>query len=815
MMNTKIIILFFFITSFSFSQRLYYVTKDNGGNFSSIAQVNAAALNPGDKISFKGGESFSDAVLECKSGVTYTSYGTGKAIIGNVLGNTSKRTTIKVDAKNVIIDNLIINGYKEADNAIQFSQGNITITNCEIAGGSNFHQGWTYGIYQANHAANGGENISIQRNKIHGYGGAGILISRPYNVDIGYNEIYDLWRVNATANMGSVAINRALFGDGKSPEDVWDCAYSVNIHHNNIHDFDYGVLPGYSRIIFEYNEIHHNLDERIYFGGVKHGDIGKLGDVGGQFGSLGLIFRYNYVHDLRVYGEPNHTYDTATEWNRTNGIPNVVNKNNGTGHPIYLNAGDGTYGANFGDDTGEAPEALIGAQGYGNFWIHNNVFYNCSKGITDRGSNIYDGVQAPYDVTKASYLINNTVINCGTSSYATGFVGLVYLHASGQSPQKTINNIFHFSSPDASFAIRYWEKDSYLGHNIYLNQSGVTTEIPAKGANFATLLEYSAVSSTTIENEHYLVNHSNIWNDTSSTIFAPDIGISGAYIPDVRLKPNDAANNQGKAYSSLGDSYNVKATYWNQNHILGQDPSGRSFAYDILGNFRETNDIGAVGIASGKTNSPVNGLKLILQGSWNDQNMATNLSSTKLFPLLQPYNINPWNFSDNTSVSTLQANFVDWLLIELRPNLTDTKYSKAGILTDNGTVLNSDGSPFSFPTILSGQYYVVVRHRNHLSIMSSVKLQLDDDVIINYDFTDSQDKAYGTKAMVDLGNGKYGMISGDGDANGVIDVLDYGTVAKNILSVGYAQGDFDMNGVMNVLDYSFISQNILKISNLP
>ena len=45
---------------------------------------------------------------------------------------------------------------------------------------------------------------------------------------------------------------------------------------------------------------------------------------------------------------------------RTNGTPNVVRKNNGTGRPIYLNAGDGAYGANFGDDTGEAPEALMG-----------------------------------------------------------------------------------------------------------------------------------------------------------------------------------------------------------------------------------------------------------------------------------------------------------------------------------------------------------------------------------------------------------------------------------------------------------------------
>ena len=277
MIKTKIVILILFITSISFSQVKYFVTKDGSGNFSTIAQVNVAPLNSGDIIAFKAGETFADAVLECRKGVTYTSFGNGKAIIGDWLSTTSKSTTVKVDAKNVIIANLILNGYKEADNVIKFSQGNITITDCEIAGGQNFHKKWTFGIYQENHSASGGENVSIQRNIIYGFGGAGIYISRPFNVDIGYNEIYDLWRENATANLGAAAISRALFGDGNNPEDVWDCAYTVNIHHNNIHHFDYGVFPGYSRIIFEYNEIHHNLDERIYFGGVKHGDIGKLG----------------------------------------------------------------------------------------------------------------------------------------------------------------------------------------------------------------------------------------------------------------------------------------------------------------------------------------------------------------------------------------------------------------------------------------------------------------------------------------------------------------------------------------------------------
>ena len=812
MMKTRIFILSLFLASISLSQVKYFVTKDGSGNFLNIAQVNSASLNSGDIVAFKGGETFADAILECKKGVTYTSFGNGKAVIGDRATTISKNATVKVDAKNVIIDNLIIIGYKEADNVIKFSQGNITVTDCEIVGGQNFHKKWTFGIYQENHTASGGENVTIQRNKIHGFGGAGICISRPFNVDISYNEIYDLWRTGSTANQGASAITRGALLDENNPADVWDCAYTVNIHHNNIHHFEYAAFPGYSRIIYEYNEIHDNLDERIYFGGVKHGDIGKLWDIG----VLGVIFRYNYVHDMYVMGQANYTYDLPTDLQRENGTPNVVSTNNGKGRPVYLNAGDGTYGLHFGDEGGETPEPLLGSQGYGNFWVHNNIFYNCSKGITGRGANyMANGSQAVYDVAKTCYLINNTIINCGISTYATGFFGMVYSHAAGQSPQQTINNIIHFSSTKADFAVRYWEKNSYLGYNIYPNQSGVTTLLPSSGSNYAALLEYSAASSTIIEKEQYLVNHKNIWNDTSVTVFISSLGVNGCFIPDVRLRVGGAAHNTGKAYNLLGDNYTLKSTYWSENHSLGQDPSGRSFAYDILGNFRTTNDIGAVGAADSESMIPNPGLKVILEGSYMNGGMKTELNSSNLFPLHQPYNLSPWNINDTSFVNAIPKNYVDWILVELRDNLINTKYSKPGLLTTDGKVINSDGSPFSFPYILSGQYYVLVRHRNHLSIMSSTKVQLDDYVIINYDFTDSQSKAYGENSMADLGDGKFGMVAGDGNADGVVNVLDYSTVANSILSLGYAQGDMDMNGVMNVLDYSFISKNILIKDNLP
>ncbi|MDP3966046.1 MAG: hypothetical protein Q8Q04_00770, partial [archaeon] len=80
------------------------------------------------------------------------------------------------------------------------------------------------------------------------------------------------------------------------------------------------------------------------------------------------------------------------------------------------------------------------------------------------------------------------------------------------------------------------------------------------------------------------------WVNPSGTYFAANIGPNGVYIPDVRLTSSGSAKGTGKAYSTIGDTYTD--TYG--THELGKDPTGRSFAYNILGELRTTNNIGAL-----------------------------------------------------------------------------------------------------------------------------------------------------------------------------------------------------------------------------
>ena len=813
---SALIYLFFFIImlvpNFGYAQQIYYVSSQGDdskpGNSEStawrtIAKVSSMSFNSGDIVSFKSGQKFNDAVLNCKQGVTYNTYGgSEKAIIGDNLRNTSSDATIQINYEYVTLSNIKIYGYSNSNRVIIAGRGHLNIEDCEIVGGENAHADRTIGIDIPTDA---GHDLSFQRNKIHSLG-FGIRFGHPYNVDIGYNELYDFWIIGGRRDYGGSPFIYTTTYNSQT-EDTWDCAYTYRVHNNDIYDFEYTAGGGGgSRVIWEYNNIHNNLDERIYRGGVKHGSIGKMfDDTGMLIGNVGLIFRYNYVHDLIRRGEANYTYGEPTQWNIDNGVPNTVNTNNGLGKAVYLGAGlDPTTDPNYGDDVGESPDNVISGGGYDNYWVHNNIFYNCSNNIIGRSIPVGSSAKIWNDAL-GSYFINNTVINCGFCDYITTDNGLFITEYQANSPHTMFNNIIDFTNPDARYAGRWKSKVLYLDDNIYLKQSGSTDKLVDPGDQKAAFFE-SGTEQTGHSHEQYLTDPNCV--NPYGTTFDPLIGPNGVNISDVRIQKDGHAYNTGKPYNTIGDTYADSYGI----HQLGKDPTSRSFAYDILGNLRTTNDIGAVGVASNINSSA--DLKVFLEASYvGNSEMNTKLSTSSLLPLIQPYNVNPWNINDNSRITNPSKNYVDWILVQLRDDLTRTKYSKPALLNKDGGVVNPDGSPFSFSNISEGQYYIVIRHRNHISIMSSAKVQINNNEEVKYDFTDSQNKAYGTNSMADLGNGKYGMIAGDENADGKINDLDFTTVAEKLFSGGYIQGDVDMNGVVNVLDYYFINKNMSRSIN--
>src|SRR5690554_3348128 len=243
---------------------------------------------------------------------------------------------------------------------------------------------------------------------------------------------------------------------------------------------------------------------------------------------------------------------------------------------------------------------------------------------------------------------------------------------------------------------------------------------------------------------------------------------------------------------------------------------------DLDGNpvpFGSLPDIGAYEYIEGTTGGDnVNlNLKILLEGPFENGVMKTDINQANGLPLTQPYNTTPWNYSGNESVSSFNPDIVDWILIELRSGTSASTMvaRKAALLKNTGEVVDLDGqSKVRFEDVSDGSYYVVVYHRNHLGVMSSVPVQLNENSNL-YDFSSSPSSAYGNNALTDLGGGKWGLMAGDGDNNNVINTIDYGSVGNHLFEVGYVLGDFDMNGIINIIDYAKTYKNILKSSQVP
>ncbi|MCX6149929.1 MAG: hypothetical protein NTX22_05325 [Ignavibacteriales bacterium] len=209
--------------------------------------------------------------------------------------------------------------------------------------------------------------------------------------------------------------------------------------------------------------------------------------------------------------------------------------------------------------------------------------------------------------------------------------------------------------------------------------------------------------------------------------------------------------------------------------------------------------------------------KIFLQGAYSNNSMNTNLLVSGVIPLQQPYNLPPWNYPGKETVSKIPSGTVDWLLFELRTGtgVNSIVSRRAAFLKSDGRIFDIDDSEgVKFDSLIHGNYYLVVRHRNHLGIMSASFIFLSD-TSSQYDFTSAASKTYGDDPIAFLGSGIYGMYAGDGAANGTVNVLDYCSVANSIFQTGYKQGDMDLNQVINVLDYGKTYKSLFKTSKVP
>jgi hypothetical protein len=193
-------------------------------------------------------------------------------------------------------------------------------------------------------------------------------------------------------------------------------------------------------------------------------------------------------------------------------------------------------------------------------------------------------------------------------------------------------------------------------------------------------------------------------------------------------------------------------------------------------------------------------LTVFLEGPFNGTDMNTDLNNLNQLPLTQPFNTAPWNYTGFESVSAIPNNqVIDWILIEGRdaPNAAaaseaTTFEQQAVFLLEDGRIVGMDGtSNPSFTHSILHSLFIVIKHRNHLPIMSASSLS-DESGAYSWDFSTNTNQAY--QSGEKLINGIATMIGGDVDVNGTINLDDKIYWQSESGKSGYLISDLSLDG---------------------
>ena len=214
-----------------------------------------------------------------------------------------------------------------------------------------------------------------------------------------------------------------------------------------------------------------------------------------------------------------------------------------------------------------------------------------------------------------------------------------------------------------------------------------------------------------------------------------------------------------------------------------------------------------------------------LRGPWSGSQMNTTLRSNNILPLAQPYNLTPYNYSGTESVASIPANVTDWVLVEIRKPSSGLPADatsatvvgrRAAFILNTGSIVDLDGvTPLGMDISKQGNSYIVVRHRNHLAVMSNAIASNETGIFTN-DFS-ALENVYArpgaaSAPMVLLPSStKFGMWPGDPNRSGTINGVDLSLIKNNIASgvtTGYNLTDINFSNSLNGLDLSLTKNSI-------
>jgi hypothetical protein len=272
------------------------------------------------------------------------------------------------------------------------------------------------------------------------------------------------------------------------------------------------------------------------------------------------------------------------------------------------------------------------------------------------------------------------------------------------------------------------------------------------------------------------------WTTDEDSDSQVEYGESTAYGSETTLDP------------TLTASHSVK--------IHGLDP-GTEYHFRVKSG-NEYNKLGMSADSTFETDFVLLQARILLEGPFvtGKDSMNSVLNQNDYIPLTSPYTEDP------RTVSSIPPLVTDWVLVQLRSTHDGSALvSRSAFLHRDGRIVTDDAA--SGEIILGvddGSYYIVIRHRNHLAVMSKITHGLNGTGSTLYNFTDDTDRYYGDEAAL-LDSGVYGMFAGDGNYSGVVTIADGNLALSNRDAVGYYVMDYNMSGIISVSDVNLSDSN--------
>lgn len=210
-------------------------------------------------------------------------------------------------------------------------------------------------------------------------------------------------------------------------------------------------------------------------------------------------------------------------------------------------------------------------------------------------------------------------------------------------------------------------------------------------------------------------------------------------------------------------------------------------------------------------NTPLK-VRAILGGAYNPETglMSDSLRQQGLIPTKEPYTEMGYHFTegvqqiadDSVFNKTGSEAIVDWVILEIRARRSGTPvvYSTSALIRADGYIVATDGvSPVTVP--ISGfDYYLSIRHRNHLAVMTA----RPGDLKRGADFTAIP--LYGSEAAKEIA-GVQVLWPGNANFNSNVSYMGYkndkdvigdvvGIENPNNVVTGYYGADINMDGVV-------------------